>query len=103
MSVSHNPLTLLKGFCGSVDNCKCFAICPASFGARESCRKSSCNLVLVLFFFFFFKFETRSHYAALAGLRLTVICLPLPTGCWDEKAFATKPSDTGFLLERCLG
>lgn len=44
MSVSHNPLTLLKGFCGSVDNSKCLGICPASFGAWENCRKSSCNL-----------------------------------------------------------
>lgn len=52
--------------------------------------------VLVILIFFF-KFETRSHYAALAGLKLTVICLPLSTG------FATKPSDTGVLLERCLG
>lgn len=58
--------------------------------------------VLVILIFFF-KFETRSHYAALAGLKLTVICLPLSTGCCDEKAFATKPSDTGVLLERCLG
>lgn len=71
MSVSHNPLTLLKRFCGSVDNSKCLGICPASFGAWESCTKSSCNLGTGALNFFL-KFETRSHYAAPAGLKLRV-------------------------------
>lgn len=60
-------------------------------------------VVWALVLLFFFKFETESHDAVLAGLKLTVICLPLPIEDWDEKAFATKPSDTGVLLERCLG